>query len=191
MRYDPYTHRMVQFPASYFDTMALVRHFASDGLYAPFAGYGARWTGYVDDTMTYAEETTDYLQSLDAARINIVMKDFEDGAYLADQYMDCEKVSDQIEFNNTVLISNMLYDLVRLIHINHFHFNEESEVRLFYGDVNTLINAKYAPLAVSLSVQVQRVGTVGRAASTNKVVITINMRDIAKWTEVELYIVDA
>lgn len=118
------------------------------------------------------------------------MKDANAGAYLSDQLMNTTLTSDRTEFNNSILMSNMLYDLVRLVHINNFKFNEAEEVRLFKEAVNDTINNKYAAYSASLSVDVYRMGTVGRAKSTNKIVVTIDLKDISKYANVELNIVD-
>ena len=94
--------------------------------------------------MHYPSESPDYLQSLQTSRINVVMKDAKDGAYLADQQMNTTRLSDQTEFNNALLVSCMLYDLIDLVHYNHFKFNEAEEVRQFDEAVNDCINEKYA-----------------------------------------------
>ena len=45
--------------------------------------------------MPYPDESPQYLQSLQSSRINVVMKDAKDGAYLADQQMNTVRTSDQ------------------------------------------------------------------------------------------------
>ena len=191
MRYNPFTRRTMVHPASYFDTMALMEHFAKWGhFFQPFAGAEARWKDFIEDTMPYLVEEPQYLQSYHAMRINTVMKDSKDGAYLADQQMNTVRVSDQTELNNAFLISCMLYDLVDLIHYNHFKFNEAEEVRQFDEAVNDCINQKYKKHSASISAKVERVGTVGRAKSANKIIVTVDLKDINKYTDIELYLVD-
>ena len=189
MMYNEYIKRTVTYPASYFDTMALVDHFAGNGnYYQPFAGADARWKGFIEDTMIYPTETTDFIGGLYRNRVNVVMKDARDGAYLADQQMNVVQVSDQMELNNAFLISNMLYDLINLVHYNHFKFNEADEVRLFSQAVDEAINSAYAPFSASLSVTVTRKGTIGLAKSKNVITVHIDLRDIQKYTDVEIYL---
>jgi len=191
MMYNQFTRRTMTYPGTYFDTMAMMEHFAKWGNYfQPFAGAEARWTGYIEDTMPYPAESPQYLQSLQTSRINVVMKDAKEGAYLADQQMNTVLTSDQTEFNNAFLISCMLYDLVDLIHYNHFKFNEAEEVRQFNEAVNDCINSKYAIHSASISASVERVGTIGRSKSMNKITVVVDLKDINKFTDIELYLVD-
>lgn len=191
MMYNNFIRRTIRYPAAYFDLMALMEHFARTGsYYEPFAGADCRWTGFIEDTMTYASETADYINSLQTNRINIVMKDSEDGAYLADQQMNTLLTSDQTELNNAFMISNMLYDLVQLVHRNHFKFNEAEEVRVFKDAVDEVINTKYSKHSASLSVDVYKMGTIGRAKSANKITVTINCKDINKFTDVDIILTD-
>ena len=191
MMYNDFIRRTIRYPASYFDTVALTEHFSRYGnYYQPFAGANARWTGYIEDTMKYPAETVDYINSLTTNRINVVMKDASPGAYLADQQMNTALQSDQTELNNAFLVSNMLYDLVNLVHANHFKFNEADEVRVFKEAVNDNINSKYSEYSASLETEVYRMGTIGRAKSANKITVTINMRDINKWTDVDIILTD-
>ena len=192
MMYNSFIRRTITYPATYFDTMALMDHFNNwSNYYQPFAGAFARWTGFIEDTMIYPTETVDSVNALYTNRINTVMKDADPGAYLAEQMMNTEFTSDQTELNNAFLISNMLYDLVDLVHVNHFKFNEAEEVRIFNEAVNELINNKYAEFSASLDVEVYREGTVGLAKSRNRIRVTIDMRDINKFTDVDLILTDA
>lgn len=192
MRYDSeFTRRTLTYPASYYDTMALMDHFAKyTNYYQPFAGANCRWTGYIEDTMVYPTETPEFMLALNNARINCVMKDDREGAYLSDQMMNTQFTSDQTEFNNAFLISKMLYDLLDLVHRNHFKFNEAEEVKQFQTAVNDCINAKYVQHSASISVEVYRKGTIGRAKSANVIKVTIDMKDINKFTDVELVLTD-
>ena len=191
MMYNEYVHRTITYPAIYFDVMACMDHFIKWGnFFQPFAGADARWSGYIEDTMLYPPEDPTYINSLHINRINYVMKDSEAGGYLADQQMNTQLTSDQTEFNNSFLIACMLYDLVNLVHRNNFKFNEAEEVRSFNIAVNDCINTKYALYSASLQCEVYRIGTVGRAKSANKIVVTIDMKDISKYTECELILVD-
>ena len=191
MCYNQFTRRTMTYPGTYFDTMALMEHFAKWGnFFQPFAGAECRWTGYIEDTMPYPSETPQYLQSMQTSRINVVMKDAKDGAYLADQQMNTVLTSDQTELNNAFLISCMLYDLVELIHYNHFKFNESEQVRQFQEAVEDLINSKYVQHSASISATVERVGTIGRAKSANKIIVEVDLKDINKFTDIELYLVD-
>lgn len=191
MMFNAFCRRTMVYPATYFDTMGLMEHFAKWGnFFQPYAGAEARWTGYIEDTMPYPDESPQYLQSLQTSRINVVMKDAKDGAYLADQQMNTVRTSDQTEFNNAFLISCMLYDLIDLIHYNHFKFNEAEEVRQFDEAVNDCINAKYLEHSASISAKVERVGTTGRAKSANKITVTVDLKDINKFTDIELVLVD-
>lgn len=124
------------------------------------------------------------------SRINVVMKDSEAGAYLADQEMNTVLTSDQTELNNAFLISSMLYDLVALVHRQHFKFNEAEEVRIFNENVNDIINQKYAPYSASLDVEVYRSGTIGFAKSRNIIKVTVDLKDISKYTDVEIVLTD-
>ena len=133
----------------------------------------------------------DTVQALYTNRVNTVMRDNESGAYLSEQMMNTILESDQTEFNNALLISNMLYDLVDLVHHNHFKFNEAEEVRQFNESVNDLINNKYTQHSASLSCEVYRAGTVGRAKSKNMIRVTIDLKDINKYTDVDLILTDA
>ena len=191
MMYNSFVRRTITYPATYFDTMALMDHFLKWGnYYQPFAGADARWTGYIEDTMKYPTETPEFMTSLYNSRINVVMKDDQDGAYLSDQTMNTTFTSDQTEFNNSFLISGMLYDLLNLVHRNHFKFNEAQEVQTFKVAVNDCVNEKYTEFSASLSVDVHRLGTIGRARFANKIIVTIDMKDINKYTSVELILTD-
>ena len=192
MRYDSeFTRRTITYPATYYDTMALMDHFAKyTNYYQPFAGANCRWTGYIEDTMVYPTETPEFMLALNNARINCVMKDDREGAYLSDQMMNTQFTSDQTEFNNAFLISKMLYDLLDLVHRNHFKFNEAEEVKQFQTAVNDCINAKYVQHSASIAVEVYRKGTIGRAKSANVIKVTIDMKDINKFTDVELVLTD-
>ena len=191
MRYDSYTNRMLEFPAGYYDLLGLVDFFINRGnYYEPYAGADARWTDFEEDTMTYPSHIKAELQQYFDNRINVVMKDWMDGCYMSDQLMNTQLQSDQTEFNNALLVSNMLYDLVRMIHRNHFKFNEPEHVRAFGEAVATMVSERYARYAVSMTADVQRVGTVGRAKMTNKITVTINFLDINRYTNVELVLTD-
>ena len=191
MRYNSFIKRTIVTPATYFDTMALMRHFAKySNAYQPAAGADVRWLDFLEDTIQYPSEVVDYINSLQTSRINFVMKDARDGAYLADQQMNTLLASDQTELNNAFLISSMLYDLVNLVHYNHFKFNEAEQVQIFKETVDDKINNKYKSYAASLSVDVYRLGTIGRAKSANKIVVRINMKDINKFTDVDIILTD-
>lgn len=191
MMHNAFVRRTVSFPAGYYNTMALVRHIARYGNpYQPFAGALARWTGYIEDTMVYPPEDVEIINALQKNRINVVMKDADEGGYMSEQQMNTQLTSDQTELNNAFLISNMLYDLLRLVHLQHYKFNEAEEVRIFNEAVNDCINTKYAPYSASVSVEVFRVGTIGRAKARNKILVTIDLKDINKFTDVEIYLTD-
>lgn len=191
MMYNEFIRRTITYPGTYFDTMALMDHFIKwTNYFQPFAGADARWTGFIEDTMQYPSENADYINSLFTNRVNVVMKDSEEGAYLSDQQMNTQFESDQTEFNNAFLISSMLYDLLNLVHRNHFKFNEADEVRSFKESVNDCINEKYSQHSASLSCEVYRIGTIGRAKSANKIKVTIDMKDINKFTDVDIILVD-
>lgn len=191
MMYNTFIRRTITYPASYFDTMALMDHFKKWGnYYQPFAGADARWTGYIEDTMHYPTESPEFMTSLYNSRINVVMKDDQEGSYLSDQLMSTVLTSDQTEFNNAFLISSMLYDLLNLVHRNHFKFNEAQEIQMFQVAVNDCVNEKYTQYSASLSVDVHRMGTIGRARFANKIIVTIDMKDINKYTSVELILTD-
>ena len=191
MMYNTFCRRTITYPSTYFDTMEWVNKILANGHpYQPFAGSSVRWRGYIEDTMVFPTENADFIQSLVKARINFVMKDAAEGAYMSDQLMNCVNVSDQIEFNNSILITGMLYDLLDLVHANHFKFNEEQEVKNFKTLVEEFINAKYTKFSASLTTDVYRMGTIGRAAQTNKILVTIDLKDINRYTNVELVLVD-
>lgn len=191
MMFNDFVHRTVTYPCSYFDTVSLVDHFARYGnFFHPFAGAGCRWTGYIEDTIMFPPDTVEVANLMANNRINYVMRDGEDGAYLNDQQMNTRFLSDQTEFNNSLLISCMLYDLIQLVHENTYQFNEAEEVRIFQNAVDTVINGKYSQHAASMSIQVYRMGTVGRAKAVNKIIVTIDLKDISKYADVELVLVD-
>lgn len=192
MMFDPYCRKTLRYPAGYFDTMALVSHIREHGNpYHPFAGYNCRWTGYLEDTMMYPEEEPKVIEAFAKARINCVMKDDADGGYISDQLMNINFESDQIEMNNAFIISDMLYDVVHLIHVNHLTFNEPSDVVLLKEQVNEFINGRYSYYSASLAINVYRQGTVGRAKSTNIIEITVNLKNIERYTQVNLVLTDA
>lgn len=191
MMFNEFTRRTVTVPAGYFDLVAILNHMYKWGNpFQPFAGALCRWTGFIEDTMNYPANDAQFLQSLYVSRINVVMKDSEAGAYLADQEMNTVLTSDQTELNNAFLISSMLYDLVALVHRQHFKFNEAEEVRIFNENVNDIINQKYAPYSASLDVEVYRSGTIGFAKSRNIIKVTVDLKDISKYTDVEIVLTD-
>lgn len=191
MMFNEFTRRTVTVPAGYFDLVAVLNHMYKWGNpFQPFAGALCRWTGFIEDTMNYPANDAQFLQSLYVSRINVVMKDSEAGAYLADQEMNTVLTSDQTELNNAFLISSMLYDLVALVHRQHFKFNEAEEVRIFNENVNDIINQKYAPYSASLDVEVYRSGTIGFAKSRNIIKVTVDLKDISKYTDVEIILTD-
>lgn len=191
MMFNEFTRRTVTVPAGYFDLVAVLNHMYKWGNpFQPFAGALCRWTGFIEDTMNYPANDAQFLQSLYVSRINVVMKDSEAGAYLADQEMNTVLTSDQTELNNAFLISSMLYDLVALVHRQHFKFNEAEEVRIFNENVNDIINQKYAPYSASLDVEVYRSGTIGFAKSRNIIKVTVDLKDISKYTDVEIVLTD-
>ena len=104
--------------------------------------------------------------------------------------MNTVLTSDQTELNNAFLISSMLYDLVKLVHRQHFKFNEAEEVRIFTENVNDIINQKYAPYSASLQVEVWRQGTIGFPKSKNIIRVTVDLKDISKYTDVEIVLTD-
>lgn len=191
MMFNEFTRRTVTVPAGYYDLVAILNHMYKWGNpFQPFAGALCRWTGFIEDTMNYPANDAQFLQSLYVSRINVVMKDSEAGAYLADQEMNTVLTSDQTELNNAFLISSMLYDLVALVHRQHFKFNEAEEVRIFNENVNDIINQKYAPYSASLDVEVYRSGTIGFAKSRNIIKVTVDLKDISKYTDVEIVLTD-
>lgn len=191
MMFNEFTRRTVTVPAGYFDLVAVLNYMYKWGNpFQPFAGALCRWTGFIEDTMNYPANDAQFLQSLYVSRINVVMKDSEAGAYLADQEMNTVLTSDQTELNNAFLISSMLYDLVALVHRQHFKFNEAEEVRIFNENVNDIINQKYAPYSASLDVEVYRSGTIGFAKSRNIIKVTVDLKDISKYTDVEIVLTD-
>lgn len=191
MMFNEFIRRTVTVPAGYFDLVAILNHMYKWGNpFQPFAGALCRWTGFIEDTMNYPANDAQFLQSLYVSRVNVVMKDSEAGAYLADQEMNTVLTSDQTELNNAFLISSMLYDLVALVHRQHFKFNEAEEVRIFNENVNDIINQKYAPYSASLDVEVYRSGTIGFAKSRNIIKVTVDLKDISKYTDVEIVLTD-
>lgn len=191
MMFNEFIRRTVTVPAGYFDLVAILNHMYKWGNpFQPFAGALCRWTGFIEDTMNYPANDAQFLQSMYVSRINVVMKDSEAGAYLADQEMNTVLTSDQTELNNAFLISSMLYDLVALVHRQHFKFNEAEEVRIFNENVNDIINQKYAPYSASLDVEVYRSGTIGFAKSRNIIKVTVDLKDISKYTDVEIVLTD-
>ena len=191
MMFNEFIRRTVTVPAGYFDLVAILNHMYKWGNpFQPFAGALCRWTGFIEDTMNYPANDAQFLQSLYVSRINVVMKDSEAGAYLADQEMNTVLTSDQTELNNAFLISSMQYDLVALVHRQHFKFNEAEEVRIFNENVNDIINQKYAPYSASLDVEVYRSGTIGFAKSRNIIKVTVDLKDISKYTDVEIVLTD-
>ena len=191
MMFNEFIRRTVTVPAGYFDLVAILNHMYKWGNpFQPFAGALCRWTGFIEDTMNYPANDAQFLQSMYVSRINVVMKDSEAGAYLADQEMNTILTSDQTELNNAFLISSMLYDLVALVHRQHFKFNEAEEVRIFNENVNDIINQKYAPYSASLDVEVYRSGTIGFAKSRNIIKVTVDLKDISKYTDVEIVLTD-
>lgn len=191
MMFNEFIRRTVTVPAGYFDLVAILNHMYKWGNpFQPFAGALCRWTGFIEDTMNYPANDAQFLQSLYVSRVNVVMKDSEAGAYLADQEMNTVLTSDQTELNNAFLISSMLYDLVALVHRQHFKFNEAEEVRIFNENINDIINQKYAPYSASLDVEVYRSGTIGFAKSRNIIKVTVDLKDISKYTDVEIVLTD-
>lgn len=191
MMFNEFVRRTVTVPAGYFDLVAILNHMYKWGNpFQPFAGALCRWTGFIEDTMIYPANDAQFLQSLYVSRVNVVMKDAEAGAYLADQEMNTQLTSDQTELNNAFLISSMLYDLVALVHRQHFKFNEAEEVRIFNEAVNDTINQKYSPYSASLDVEVYRSGTIGFAKSRNIIKVTVDLKDISKYTDVEIVLTD-
>ena len=61
---------------------------------------------------------------------------------------------------------------------------------MFQVAVNDCVNEKYTQYSASLSVDVHRMGTIGRARFANKIIVTIDMKDINKYTSVELILTD-
>lgn len=191
MMFNEFVRRTVTVPAGYYDLVAILNHMTKWGNpFQPFAGALCRWTGFIEDTMLYPANNAQFMQSLYESRVNVVMKDAEAGAYLADQEMNTVLTSDQTELNNAFLISSMLYDLVKLVHRQHFKFNEAEEVRIFTENVNDIINQKYAPYSASLQVEVWRQGTIGFAKSKNIIRVTVDLKDISKYTDVEIVLTD-
>ena len=191
MRYNQFKRRTIEYPAGYFDTIAFIRRVLSVGNpYSGFAGYNARWTDFIEETMTFMPEDPDLMNRLDKARINVLMKDASDGGYLSDQKMNTKLISDQTEFNNAMLIADMLYDLIDLIHRNSFNFNEPDDVETMQSLVSTKINTSYAPHAASLSTSVSKVGTTGKDKYTTKINVTVNLKDINKYANVEFVLTD-
>lgn len=191
MMYNKYVSRMVTYPITYFDTLELVRRLNTYGnLYNPMAGAHYRVRGYIDETLNYCPEDPDLLNDLEIARVNVVMKDSDIGGYLSNQLMCTKKISDRTEMNNAFLISDMIYDLIYLIHINTFTFNEASEVLEFQRQVDERINSKYAKYTAEMTTEVLRKGTSGRDSQTKVIKITINLRDIAKFTNTYLTLVN-
>ena len=191
MRYNEFKRRTIEYPAGYFDTLAFLRRVLSVGNpYSGFAGYNARWTDFIEETMTFMPEDAELMNRLDKARVNVLMKDASDGGYLSDQKMNTKLISDQTEFNNAMLIADMLYDLIDLIHRNSFNFNEPDDVETMQSLVSTKINTSYAPHAASLSTSVSKVGTTGKDKYTTKINVTVNLKDINKYANVEFVLTD-
>lgn len=191
MMYNEYTRRTTTTPAGYFDLIAILENMVRYGHpFHPYAGASVRYTGYVEDTMPFPEEDPTYMQSLQKYRINTVMHDSQAGAYLSDQLMNTRQFSDQTELNNAFIISSMIADLIQLVHMNHFKFNESDQVRQFNEQVETQINARYAEHSASISATVTRLGTVGRARYTNQITVTVDLKDINRFTNITLILVD-
>lgn len=191
MKYDSYINRTITYPFTYFDTMTLVDRLNTDGnLYSPMAGANYRVSGYIEDTMNYAPEDPDLMTDLENARINVVMKDADTGGYLSNQLLCTKLISDRTERNNAFIISDMIYDLIQLIHVNSFTFNEAEEVAEFSQLVDEQINSRYAKYTASMTCEVSRKGTTGRASQTKIIKITIDLRDIAKYANTYLTLVD-
>lgn len=191
MMYDTYTRKHRQFPASYFDALALIDHIKKNTVpYFPFAGANARWSGYVEDTMMYPSEDPEFIDMLTKARINTVMRDNREGGYISDQLMNINFESDQVEFSNTLIISDMIYDLVHLIHLNHFTFNEASDIEKLQEQVSNYINTRYRAYSASLGIKVYRPGTTGRNGKTRVVEATVDLKDIARFAQIKLILND-
>lgn len=191
MMYNTYINRTITYPVTYFDTMTLVDRLNVDGnLYNPMAGANYRVSGYIEDTMNYCPEDASLMTDLENARINVIMKDADTGGYLSNQLMSTTLISDRTERNNAFLIADMIYDLIQLIHVNSFTFNEASEVTEFGQLVDSQINAKYARYTAEMTCTVSRKGTTGRASQTKIIRISIDLRDIAKFANAYLTLID-
>lgn len=191
MYFNEYTRRTVVTPTAYFDLIAILDNMITWGNpFHPCAGANCRYTGYVEDTIPFPEEEPSYIGSLTKARINVVMHDNQPGAYVADQLMNTRDFSDETELNNAFIISCMIYDLIDLVHRNHFKFNETDQVRQFNDAIDSKINRKYAEHSASISATVTRLGTVGRSRYTNKITVRVDLKDINRNTDIELILVD-
>ena len=191
MNYNTYIKRTVFYPPTYFDTLELVDRVLINGHpYMGFAGYNCRWDGFIEDTMTYPPEDAELMNRLDNARITVLMKDSEPGGYLSDQKMNTRLISDQTEFNNAMLISDMLYDIIDMIHRNSFNYNEDSDVNNMKSLITSSINTTYAPHAANINLDVYRAGTRGKDKYTTKIVIQINLKDINKYAVVDFILTD-
>lgn len=191
MMLNKYTRRTVVTPSGYFELVAILENIIKWGHpYHPSAGAQVRWTGFVEDTISYPEEEPDYMQSLQLARINTAMHDSKEGAYVSDQLMNTREFSDQTELNNAFIVAAMVYDLLELVHNNHFKFNESDQIRQFNEAIDSKINARYAEHSASIAAEVTRLGTIGRAKYTNLITIHVDLKDINRFTNIEIILED-
>jgi len=190
-RYDDIIRRNLKYPASYYDTMALIQHKAVNGdLNKPFAGATARWTDFQNDTMVYPKEDSDYLDAITDARINVVKQDRATGAYLFTQDMGVLLGSDLMELNNCLILGRIVYDLVDLAHGKTYGFNDQSDIEQYNEDIALEVLPTYTKAVSGITANVYKKGLTGEDKSTNIIDIKINFKDISKATEINITITD-
>lgn len=186
-----YTKRLHVYPPTYFDTMAFIRAAIENGNpYAPFAGSRARWNNYKEGSIMYPAEDSMLFTELTTARLNVVKKDSNSGAFLIDQSMTTPNISDLTEYSNTLLLSDMIYDVVEMVHQNNWTFNEPEDVKAFKAKVDSDINELYSTHSASLAVEVYRVGNTGLEARTTAIEISVDFKDIGKFTRISFILND-
>ncbi len=191
MAVSEYTKRLHVYPPTYFDTAAFIKNAIENGnIYTPFAGAKARWLNYKEGSIMYPAESSNLFTELNNARLNVVKKDSNTGAYLSDQILTTTNVSDLTEFSNALILADMIYDVVELVHQNNWSFNESDEVKAFKEKVDKDINALYSAYAAVLSVEVYRVGETGLEGRTNAIEISVDFKDISKFARVSFIIDD-
>ena len=185
---DPYTHKRVRMPASYFNSFTLASHCVNKGFALPFAGKYYKWTGFIAGTMKPQSTSTVTLKTEHELRLNQM---FEDGKGNASPYQQItmqSTMSKLSELNNVHILKFMIRISLIESDAARWDFNSDTDIVKFQKTVAAAVDLQLNGLYDSFSVVCSRESANGAGANRILAAINVTFKNVLKGVTYQFYI---